>query len=153
MLSESRFCLFSLNFALLVFYLSEKVVVNVPDLISFESDLNEQHESQFQQSVIAIFISLFLYLLPTSPFLSRIQFKSLRLVCVISPFYKPLLKTKTQKPLYSRRELNCDKLYKNNNNINHVVMFCFGLQSIGCFINSNVSDFNTHRLEAEAKFS
>ena len=139
--------------------------------------MNEQHESQFQQSVIAIFISLFLYLLPTSPFLSRIQFKSLRLVCVISPFYKPLLNfffpvasnikfvnscwhsyyelsTKTQKPLYSRRELSCDKLYKlQDKNINHVVMFCFGLQSIGRFINSNVSYFNTHRLEAEAKFS
>ena len=32
LLSESRFCRFSLNFASLVFYFSEKVVVNVPDL-------------------------------------------------------------------------------------------------------------------------
>ena len=30
-------------------------------------------------------------------------------------------------------------------------MFCFGLQSIARFINTNASYFNTHRLEAEAK--
>ena len=49
LLYESRFCLFSLNFASLVFYLSEKVVVN--DCIQL-SILNIQHESLFQQSVI-----------------------------------------------------------------------------------------------------
>ena len=38
---------------------------------------------------------------------------------------------------------------------NHVVvvMFCFGLQSIARFINTNASYFNTHRLESEGKFS
>ena len=49
LLYESRFCLFSLNFASSVFYLSEKVVVN--DCIQL-SILNIQHESLFQQSVI-----------------------------------------------------------------------------------------------------
>ena len=49
LLYESRFCIFSLNFASLVFYLSEKVVVN--DCIQL-SILNKQHESLFQQSVI-----------------------------------------------------------------------------------------------------
>ena len=32
-------------------------------------------------------------------------------------------------------------------------MFCFGLQSIARFINTNASYFNTHRLESEGKFS
>ena len=32
-------------------------------------------------------------------------------------------------------------------------MFCFGLQTIGRYINSNASYFNTHRLEVEEKFS
>ena len=36
---------------------------------------------------------------------------------------------------------------------NHVVLFCFGLQSIARFINTNASYFNTHRLESEGKFS
>ena len=36
---------------------------------------------------------------------------------------------------------------------NHAVMFCFGLQSIARFINTNASYFNTHRLESEGKFS
>ena len=56
-LYESKFCRFSLNFALLVFYLSEKVVVK--DCI-YLSILNKQHESLFQLSVIGIFISLFI---------------------------------------------------------------------------------------------
>ena len=49
---------FLLNFASLVFYLSEKVVVN--DCIQL-SILNKQHESLFQQSVIVVFISLFIF--------------------------------------------------------------------------------------------
>ena len=36
---------------------------------------------------------------------------------------------------------------------NHALMFCFGLQSIARFINSNASYFNKHRLESEGKFS
>ena len=56
-LYESKFCLFSLNFASLVFYSSEKVVDS--DCI-YLSTLNKQHESLFQLSVIAIFISLFI---------------------------------------------------------------------------------------------
>ena len=31
-------------------------------------------------------------------------------------------------------------------------MFCFGLQSIARFINTNVSYFTTHRWESEGKF-
>ena len=31
-------------------------------------------------------------------------------------------------------------------------MFCFGLQSIARFINTNTAYFHTHRLEAEVKF-
>ena len=49
---------FLLNFASLVFYLSEKVVVN--DCIQL-SILNKQHESLFQQLAIAVFISLFIF--------------------------------------------------------------------------------------------
>ena len=52
LLSESRFCRFSLNFASLVFYFSEKVVVN--DCIQL-SILNKQHKQLFQLSVIAVF--------------------------------------------------------------------------------------------------
>ena len=32
-------------------------------------------------------------------------------------------------------------------------MFCFGLQSIARFINTNASYLNTHRLESEGRFS
>ena len=32
-------------------------------------------------------------------------------------------------------------------------MFCFGLQSIAPFINTDESSFNTHGLESEEKFS
>ena len=38
--------------------------------------------------VIAVFISLFIYLVPTSPSFIRIQFKTVRFVGVISAFYK-----------------------------------------------------------------
>ena len=56
LLYESRFCRFSLNFASLVFYLSEKVVIDCYQL----SISNKEHESLFQLSVIAVSISLFL---------------------------------------------------------------------------------------------
>ena len=36
---------------------------------------------------------------------------------------------------------------------NQVVMFCFGLQSIARFINTNAPHVNSHRLESEGKFS
>ena len=82
-LYESKFCRFSLNFALLVFYLSEKVVVK--DCI-YLSILNKQHESLFQLSVIGIFISLFITCYSHRLLLFEIQFKTLKLVCVISSF-------------------------------------------------------------------
>ena len=81
LLSESRFCRFSLNFASLVFYffiLNQRLAFNVV----------KQHESLFQQSVIAVFISLFKYLLPISTSVIQIQFKTLRLACVVSSFHK-----------------------------------------------------------------
>ena len=84
LLSESIFCRFSLTFASQVFYLSEKVVFN--DCIAF--NLKKTTPIFFQQSVyIAVFISL-VYLLLTWPSFVRIQFKTLRLVCLISYFYK-----------------------------------------------------------------
>ena len=58
LLSEARFCRLSLNFASLVFYFSEKVVVN--DCIQL-SILIKQNEKLFQLSIIAVFISLFIY--------------------------------------------------------------------------------------------
>ena len=42
--------------------------------------------------VIAVFISLFIYLVPTSRSFIRIQFKTLRFVGVISAFYKALVR-------------------------------------------------------------
>ena len=69
-----RFCRFSLNFGQLVFYSSEKVVTR----ITFPA----------VGLVIAFFISLFITCrVLTSPSFIRIQFKTLKLVCVISSFY------------------------------------------------------------------
>ena len=82
-LYESKFCRFSLNFASLVFYVSEKVVVNDCSQLSI---LNKQHESHFQQSGFAVFISLFVPCYSNRLFFIRIQFKTLKLVCVISSF-------------------------------------------------------------------
>ena len=80
LLYESRFCRFSLNFASLVFYFSEKVVVN--DCISILI-LNKQHESLYRR------FDFFVYnLLLTLPSFIRIQFKILKLVFVLSYFYK-----------------------------------------------------------------
>ena len=80
LLYESRFCRFSLNFASLVFYFSEKVVVN--DCISILI-LNKQHESLHRR------FDFFVYnLLLTLPSFIRIQFKILKLVFVISYVYK-----------------------------------------------------------------
>ena len=56
-------------------------------MIEFTFNL-KQHESLFQQSVITVFISLFINLLLTSPSFIRIQSKTLKLVFVISYIYK-----------------------------------------------------------------
>ena len=62
------------------------------------------------------------------------------------------LSSKTQKPfLILKESIKCLKI--NYRAKSHVVMFCFGLQSIARFINTNASYFNTHRLESEGKFS
>jgi len=53
-----------------------------------ETTLERLERLLFQQSVIAVFISL---LLPTSPYFIRVQFKTLKLVFVISYFYKALV--------------------------------------------------------------
>ena len=133
-------------------------------------------------------------LLLTSLSFIRIQFKTLKLVCVISSFYKAFvqfsshsielfsrrksllyffpgafniklvnsfilvwhsdyeLSSKTQKPFFILKESSkCHNI--NYRAKNHVVMFCFGLQSFARFINTNASYFNTHRLESEGKFS
>ena len=77
------------KFASLVFYFSGKVVVN--DFMQL-SILNKPHERLFQQSVIALFSSLFIIVqLRTSPPFIRIHFKTLRLVCLISSFYKAFM--------------------------------------------------------------
>ena len=56
------------------------------------------------------------------------------------------------KPSFILKESN---EYQNINYLakNHVVRFCFGLQSIARLINTNASYFNTHWLESEGKFS
>ena len=162
----------------------------------------KQHESLFQQSVITVFISLFINLLLTSPSFIRIQSKTLKLVFAISYIYKAFVQfsshaielilkqflnysaeenpcliffpgafsiklvgsfilvwhsyyellSKTQKPSFILKESN---EYQNINYRakNHVVRFCFGLQSIARLINTNASYFNTHWLESEGKFS
>ena len=62
------------------------------------------------------------------------------------------LSMKTQKPFFILKESSkCHNI--NYRAKNHVVMFCFGLQSIARFINTNASYLNTHRLESEGKFS
>ena len=62
------------------------------------------------------------------------------------------LSSKTQKLFFILKESSkCHNI--NYRAKNHVVMFCFGLQSIARFINTNASYFNTHRLESEGKFS
>ena len=62
------------------------------------------------------------------------------------------LSSKTQKPFFTLKESSkCHNI--NYRAKNHVVMFCFGLQSIARFINTNASYLNTHRLESEVKFS
>ena len=88
LLSEYRFCLFSLNFVSLVFYFSERVVVNdCPQL----SILNIKTTRTTFPAVGYRRFYFFVYILvqlPTSPSFIRIHFKTLRLVCVISSFYK-----------------------------------------------------------------
>ena len=137
-------------------------------------------------------------LLLTSPSFIRIQFKTLKLVYVISSFvqfssrsiellFKAIfelfsrrksllyffpgafniklvnsfilvwhsdyeLSSKTQKPFFILKESSkCHNI--NYRAKNHVVMFCFGWQSIARFINTNASYLNTHRFENEGKFS
>ena len=61
------------------------------------------------------------------------------------------LSSKTQKPFFILKEgSKCHDI--NYRAKNHVVMFCFGLQSIARFINTKASYFNTLRLESEGKF-
>ena len=148
-------------------------------------------------------ISLFItcYVILTSPSYIRIHFKTLKLVFVISCFYKAFVQfsshsielilkqflkysaeenpccifflallissssillslfdtqimncLETQKPFFILKESSkCHNItYRAKN---HVVMFCFGLQSVARFINTNASYFNTHRLESKGKFS
>ena len=142
-------------------------------------------------------------LLLTSPSFIRIQFKTLKLVFVISYFHKAFvqfsshsieqilkhflnysasrrksllyffpgafniklvnsfilvwhsdyeLSSKTQKPFFILKESSkCHNI--NYRAKNHVVMFCFGWQSIARFINTSASYLNTHRFESEGKFS
>ena len=62
------------------------------------------------------------------------------------------LSSKTQKPFFILKESSkCHNI--NYRAKNHVVMFCFGWQSIARFINTNASYLNTHRFENEGKFS
>ena len=62
------------------------------------------------------------------------------------------LSSKTQKPFFILKESSkCHNI--NYRAKNHVVMFCFGWQSIARFTNTNASYLNTHRLESEGKFS
>ena len=159
------------------------------------SILNKQHESLFQHWVSYRCFHFFLHSsLLTSPSFIRIQFKTLKLVCVISSFYNVFvqfsshsqflnysaeeypccifsgayniklvnsfilvwhsdyeLSSKTQKPFFILKESSkCHNI--NYRAKNHVVMFCFGLQSFARFINTNASYFNTHRLESEGNF-
>ena len=61
------------------------------------------------------------------------------------------LSSKTQKPFFILKEsTECQNI--NYRAKNHVVMFCFGLQSIARFINIDVSYFNTHRVESKKNF-
>ena len=80
LLYESRLCRFSLNFASLVFYLSEKVVVN--------DCINLQHKSQFPAVGYRRFHFFVYNFLLASPSFIQNQFKTLRLVFVMSYFYK-----------------------------------------------------------------
>ena len=89
LLYESRFCRFSLNFASLVFYLSEKVFVN--DCIQL-SILNKQPTRiTFPAVGYRRFHFLVYNLLLASLSFIRIHFKTLKLVFVISYFYKALV--------------------------------------------------------------
>ena len=72
LLYESRFRRFSMNFAPLVFQLSEKVVVRIT----------------FPAVGYRRFHFFVFNLLHTSPFFIQIQLKTLKLICVISSFYK-----------------------------------------------------------------
>ena len=61
------------------------------------------------------------------------------------------LSSKTQKPFFILKESSkCHNI--NYRAKNHVVMFCFGLQSIARLINTNASYFNTHGLRVEENF-
>ena len=78
MLYESRVCRFSLNFASLVFYLSEKVTCQWLHL-AFNTTRITFPAAGYRR------FHFFVYnLLVTSPSFIRIQFKTLKLVCVIS---------------------------------------------------------------------
>ena len=82
-LYESRFCRFSLNFPSLVFYLSEMVVVN--DCAIYLSILQTTRITF--SAVLYRSFHFFVYnLLLISRSFIRIQFKTLKLVCIISSF-------------------------------------------------------------------
>ena len=133
----------------------------------------------------------------------QIQFKTLKLICVISAFYKTFVQFSSRSielilkqflnyqaeenpccifflgllissssiilSLFDTHIMNCLARHKNlsliwkvsskcHNLINYlaknqVVMFCFGLQLIARFINTNAPHVNSHRLESEGKFS